>query len=87
MITFADYKTNFSFPNVDNNFVHLGHPLIIPGKNKMQLPILFWTNLNLNFPLIRQVNYHTPPDLNSSNLFSLLFLFITCLTLFSQKSL
>lgn len=27
-------KQIFPVPNIDNNFVHLGHPLIIPGKNR-----------------------------------------------------
>ena len=27
-------KNIFQVPNIDNNFIHLGHPLIIPGKNR-----------------------------------------------------
>jgi hypothetical protein len=27
-------KQVFPVPNIDNDFIHLGHPLIIPGKNR-----------------------------------------------------
>jgi hypothetical protein len=33
-LTYASIKNIFQVPNIDNNFVHLGHPLIIPGKNR-----------------------------------------------------
>jgi hypothetical protein len=27
-------KQIFPVPNIDNNFVHLGHPLVMPGRNR-----------------------------------------------------
>jgi hypothetical protein len=33
--TKAAIKHIFPVPDIDNNFVHLGHPLIIPGKNRI----------------------------------------------------
>jgi hypothetical protein len=33
-ITRQTIKQIFPVPNIDNNFIHLGHPLIIPGKDR-----------------------------------------------------
>jgi hypothetical protein len=79
-------KQIFTVPDIDNNFSHLGHPLIIPGKTEQLPTTLCLTNSNQNSQHIKLINSHMLLDLSSLNLFSLLILFITCQISCSQKN-
>jgi hypothetical protein len=63
-------KQIFSVPNIDNNFIHLGHPLIIPGKDRTAAYNFVFDKFKSRTMHTKQISYPMQKDWNLSCMFS-----------------
>lgn len=81
-------KRVFPVQHIENSFVHLGHPLILPAKNRTSAYNFVLDKFKSKLSTyIKLINFHMQLGFSSFNLFSLQSLSITCLTFCSLRSL
>lgn len=79
-------KRIFPAPNIDNSFVHLGHPLILPSKDRSTAYGFIYDKFKSKLSSYKANRLPMQRDLPSLNQFSPQFLSTTCQIFSSKKS-